>query len=132
MLGHHQANDIAPVIFDAVGISEDNHVLSGGRNAGRHDASGLLVFHQTKTTGPYRFQFRMIAQFGNFYSVSFGSLQQAGPRRAIYNFTINRQADLFQGRSPCNEPSDSLLLFTGCYVSTGMRNEYARTEQVGF
>jgi hypothetical protein len=124
MFGHHQANDIAPVIFDAVGISEDNHVLSGGRNAGRHDASGLLVFHQTKTAGPYRFQFRMIAQSGNFYSVRFGSLQKDSPYNAIYNFTINGQADLFQDKSPPHRPSDSRLLFKGCYVSTGMRNEY--------
>jgi hypothetical protein len=132
MLGHHQANDIAPVIFNAVGNSEDRHILSGRRNAGCHDASGLLVFHYTKTTGPDRFQFRVIAQPGNFYPVSFGSLQQAGSRRAIYDFTVNGQTDLFQDGSPFIEPSDALLLLTSGYVSSGRSNEYSRTEKGGF
>jgi hypothetical protein len=107
MFGHHQANDIAPVIFDAVGIGEDKHALGGGRNAGGHEATGLLVFNQTQPTGTDGFQFRMIAEFGNFYSVRFGSLQKASPYIAIYNFAINGQADLFHDKAPSHIPSDS-------------------------
>jgi hypothetical protein len=54
MLGHHQANNIASVIFYAIRIRADDHVLSSGRYARRHQALGLFIFHQTNPAGTNR------------------------------------------------------------------------------
>ena len=68
MFGHHQPDDIPPVIHDARGVGLNRHILCHRRNTGRHDATGLFILHDTKPAGTGRFKYGMMTEGGNFYA----------------------------------------------------------------
>jgi hypothetical protein len=97
VFGNHQADNIAAVFNDAVGFGVKGHLRSRRSDAGSHETSGFLIFHQAHAAGTERLEIRMVAQSGNFYAVLVGGFKDTGFGAAGDFPAVDGQRDGFHG-----------------------------------
>ena len=97
VFGNHESYNVATMFDDARGCGLQNHVPGCGGDTGRHQASGVFIFHQAHTAGAKRLQVRMMTKSGNFYAILFSGIQNARFGRTGDLFAVNGQRDGIQG-----------------------------------